>query len=79
MGQKKPRCLPHINKVLPRLIGRTEVGHFAFIDHADLIKMLVEGLSSLVNRDYGGQMESICCDAKSLDEFQCSGSIKATS
>jgi len=53
------RYSPHVDKVLPGLVRRTEIRHSTFVDDANLVEVLVKGLSSLIEGDNGGQVEGV--------------------
>ena len=53
------RYSPHVDKVLPGLVCRTEIHHSTFVDDANLVEVFVKGFSSLIKGDNGGQVEGV--------------------
>lgn len=51
----------------------------AFIYDADLIEVLIQRFSSLVDGHHSGKLERVSCNAQSADELESSASIETAS
>ena len=70
---------PHVDEMLPCLVGGPKVRHAALIDDTDLVKVLVQRLSSLVDGNDGGRMEDVGRDAQGLDKLKSGAGVEASS
>ena len=64
------RLVSHVDEILPRAICGPEVRHAALVDHADLVEVLIQLLSCLIDRDYRRLPTDVGGDTQCLDKFQ---------
>ena len=67
------RLIAHVDEVLPRLARAAKIYHVTFVKKANLIKKVVQWLSSLVKGDDRCHASDVCSDAEGLDELQSGG------
>ena len=65
--------------MLPCFVGGAKIRHAALIDDTNLVKVLVQRLSSLVDGNDGGRMEDVGRDAQGLDKLESSAGVEASS
>ena len=66
--------IPHVDEVLARLVGGAVVDLLALVDHADLVEVLIELLSRLVDRDDSRLTENVRGYPQGLHELKGSRS-----
>jgi hypothetical protein len=64
----------HLDEVLPRLIRRTKVRHFALVNYTHLVEQLVQALAGLVDGHDGRHPHGVRGDTKCLDKLESSRS-----
>jgi len=65
--------------MLPCLVRSAKIRHAALIDDTNLVKVLVQRLSSLVNGNDGGRVEDVGRDAQGFDKLESSAGIETSS
>ena len=65
--------------MLPCLVRSAKICHTALIDDANLVKVLVQRLSSLIDGNDGGRMEDVGRDAQGLDKLESGAGVEASS
>ena len=65
--------------MLPCFVGGAKIRHAALIDDANLVKVFVQRLSSLVDGNDGGRVEDVGRDAQRFDKLESSAGVQASS
>ena len=60
----------HIDEILSRATGRSEVGHSALVDHTHFVEELVQGLAGLVDGDNRRHPAKLGRDPEGSDELE---------
>ena len=65
--------------MLPCLVRSAKIRHAALIDNANLVKMLVQRLSSLVDGNDGSRVEDVGRYAQGFDKLESSAGVETSS
>ena len=65
--------------MLPCLVRSAKIRHAALIDDANLVKVLVQRLSSLVDGNDGSRVEDVGRDAQGFHKLESSAGVEASS
>lgn len=65
--------------MLPCLVRSAKIRHAALIDDANLVKVLIQRLSSLVDGNDGGRVEDVGRDAQRFDKLESSAGVETSS
>ena len=65
--------------MLPCLVSGAKIRHAALIDDANLVKVLVQRLPSLVDGNDGSRVEDVGRDAQGLDKLESSARVETSS
>ena len=50
---------PHVDEVLPSLVGGAKISHLALVYHADFVKVPIKRLAGLIDGRYCRQMHRV--------------------
>ena len=65
--------------MLPCFVGSAKVRHAALIDDANLVKVLVQRLSSLIDGNDGSRVEDVGRDAQRFDKLESGAGVETSS